>query len=151
MPGELIPIIGIIFAFGIPGAIIITIAILKHRQKMELMRQGINPFTTVPSYPGKSSLLWGMVLVGIGIASVASSIYDPDHDLMRFGFLFLGAGIALIVYWVVSAPERKRAIQLYEQKILAEQESAPVSRSVRAANTVRSTDRDATPPQENEG
>jgi hypothetical protein len=133
MPGELIPIIAILMAFGAPAAVIIILAVLKHRQKMELARQGINPNASGPGYPGKGPLLWGMILSGLGIASIASSLYDTDHDLMRFGFLFLGAGVALLVYWFVSAPERKRAIQLYEEKLMAEQDYVPMRRPARPA------------------
>jgi hypothetical protein len=141
MPGELIPIIAILTVFGAPAAVIITIAILKHRQKMEMVRQGINPNVDTPSYPGKGPLLWGMILTGIGIASIASAFFDTDHDLMRFGFLFLGAGIALLVYWFLTAPERNRAIQIYEERMRAEREYSPERRPARTESTSDS-DRD---------
>ncbi len=116
----MVPIIAILTTFGVPCAIIITIAVLRHRQKMELVRQGINPNTAVPSYPGNKPLLWGLILIGLGVAGIVTSIYDSDHDFMRFGILSLGAGIALLVYWKVSEPDRKRAMRLYEEKFMTE-------------------------------
>lgn len=126
MPGELIPIIAIIVIFGVPGAIIVTLAQLRHNEKMELIRQGIRPEEDVPRYPGRKSLLWGMLLAGLGFAAVISALWRPDTDLIRFGFLFIGAGVALLVYWKVTAPEREREIRLIEERLRANQGNSPV-------------------------
>ncbi len=134
MPGEsVVAIIALIMCFGAPAAVIITIAVLKHRQKMELARHGINPNAVIINYPGKGPLLWGMIFLGLGIAAVASALYDFDHDLMQVGFLFLGVGIALLIYWFLTVPERKRAMQLYEERMLAERDDFIPNRQQGAA------------------
>jgi hypothetical protein len=118
--GHLVPIFGIVFAFGAPTAVIIVIAILRHRQRMELIRQGINPDQGIlPGYPKQKSLLWGLLLLGIGIAAIASVIWSGDHNLMTFGIIFTGAGIASLVYWKLTAPERERARKLFEERYAA--------------------------------
>ena len=118
MLSHLVPIIGLLVVFGVPCAIIITFTVLKHCQNMELVRQGINPTETDQRYPGNKPLLWGMILMGLGGAAIVSALIDTDHDFMPIGMLSLGAGIALLVYWKVSEPDHKRAIQLYDERLL---------------------------------
>jgi hypothetical protein len=117
--GDLIPILAIIFSFAIPGTVIIIIAVLRHRQRIEFIRQGINPDQGIPQYPKQKPLLWGVLLLGLGIAGIASSIWRGDAGLTRFGFLFSGAGIALLVYWRLTAPDRERARRLFEERYAA--------------------------------
>jgi len=116
---HLVPIFAIIFTFGVPATVIIIIAVLRHRQRIEFIRQGINPDQGIPQYPKQKSLLWGVLLLGLGIAGIASSIWSGNHDLMTFGFLFIGAGIALLVYWRLTAPDRERARRLFEERYAA--------------------------------
>ena len=117
--GNLVPIFGIIFGLGVPAAVIIIIAVLRHRQRIEFIRQGINPDQGIPQYPKQKPLLWGVLLLGLGIAGIASSVWRGDADLTRFGFLFIGAGIALLVYWRLTAPDRERARRLFEERYAA--------------------------------
>ncbi len=117
MPFDIIPIIAILVTFGVPGAIIVTLAKLRHNEKMEMIRQGMYPEQELPKYPGRKSLLWGILLLGLGLASVASSAWRHDTDLIHFGLLAIGAGAALLVYWKVTTPEREREIRLIEEKI----------------------------------
>jgi hypothetical protein len=131
----MVPIIAVLVTFGAPAAVIIIMAILKHRQKMEMVRQGINPNADIPAYPGKGPLLWGMILTGLGVALIASALYESKHDHMRFGFLFLGAGIGLLLYWKISVPERNRAIQLYEKRMRMEKEYTSERRPAQTENT----------------
>lgn len=44
---------------------------------------------------------------------------------MRFGLLFLGAGLALLVYWKVTAADRERERLLYEEYFSKEMASSP--------------------------
>ena len=116
--GNLIPLFGIVFSLGAPTAVIIVIAILRHRQRIELIRQGINPDQGI-QYPKQKSLLWGLLLLGLGIAAIAQMIWSGNHDLMTFGFLFTGAGIAFLVYWKLTAPDRERAKKMFEERYAA--------------------------------
>lgn len=117
--GNLVPLFGIVFMFAAPTAVIIVIAILRHRQRMELIRQGINPDQGIPPYPKQKPLLWGLLFLGIGIAAIAQMIWSGNHDLMTFGFLFTGAGIAFLVYWKLTAPDRERARKMFEERYAA--------------------------------
>ena len=52
MINELVPIFGIVFAFGAPALVIIVLAVLRHRQRLEMIRQGLNPDAETLKYPG---------------------------------------------------------------------------------------------------
>lgn len=119
MESEFVKIIAILAVFGFPAAVIIVFAVLRHRQRIELIRQGINPDQGIPQYPKQKPLFWGVLLLGLGIAGIASSVWRGDEDLMRFGFLFIGASIALLVYWRLTAPDRERARRLFEERYAA--------------------------------
>ncbi|MHB9030178.1 MAG: DUF6249 domain-containing protein [Candidatus Latescibacterota bacterium] len=110
-------IITLLIAFGAPAAVIIVIARLRYAQKMELIRRGIVTQDTLPRFPGNKSLFWGIILIGLGIALIASTIVNPSHEYLRFGFMMVGIGASLLVYWKVTGPERKRLIQLYEDRV----------------------------------
>jgi hypothetical protein len=109
---------GIIFAFGAPALVIIVLAVLRHQQRMEMIRQGMNPDTQALQYPGKKSLLWGLLLTAIGLAAVIGGFFQYDRDISGFGFLVAGAGIALLIYWKLTEPDRERARRLYEERYL---------------------------------
>lgn len=113
--GPMIPIVAILSTFGIPAIIIIVLAKLRHDQRMELIRQGINPDGGMPAYPGQKSLFWGLLFAGIGIAFIVGGFSFEDHLRMP-GIFFLSVGIAALVYWKLTAPDRERQRQLYEER-----------------------------------
>lgn len=117
--GELVPILGIIAVFGVPAAVIIVFAILRHRQRMELIRQGINPDTGIPPYPGQRALLFGMLLSLIGLAIIINGILNGDSNFLRSGLPITGAGIAILLYWKLTAPDRERIKRLFEERYAA--------------------------------
>ena len=116
---QLIPIFGIIAVFGAPTAVIIVFAILRHRQRMELVRQGINPDTGIPPYPGQRALLFGMLLSLIGLAIIINGIWNGNSDSLRWGLPITGAGIAILLYWKLTAPDRERIKRLFEERYAA--------------------------------
>lgn len=109
----------VFLTFGVPAAVIVILAILRHKQQMELIRHGFNPAGEFPACPGKKSLFWGILFLGFGLALLVSNFWDFDEDLMLSGFLFMGVGIALLVYWKLTAPDRERAMRLYEERFSA--------------------------------
>lgn len=128
----MVPILGIIFVFGAPAVVIIVLAKLWHERRMEMIRQGINPsmrtaINNAPAYPGEKSLLWGLIMAFLGVAAIISTSINShsDPDFMNLGLLSLGAGLALLVYWKLTAPERERARRLFEDKLKAETASSP--------------------------
>lgn len=47
-----------------------------------------------------SSVKWGMVLVGIGLALLVGNLFPYDiNEGMTFGLMFLFAGIAFLIYY----------------------------------------------------
>ena len=114
--GPMIPIVAILSTFGIPAIIIIVLAKLRHDQRMALIRQGINPDAAIPAYPGKKGLFWGLLLSGLGIAFITVSVVSGHDNMMTPGIILLGAGIAILAYWKLTAPDRERQRKLYEQR-----------------------------------
>ncbi len=55
-----------------------------------------------------SSLKWGMVLIGIGIAAFLSRLW-PRHidDEVTLGLMLIFAGVALLVYYGISLMKEK--------------------------------------------
>ena len=114
--GTLIPVMAIFCTFGIPTLVIIVLARFRHNQNMELIRQGINPDNTMPAYPGNKSLFFGFLFAGIGIAHIiAKLITGGSHDLAG-GIVLLGAGIAFLAFWKLTAPDRDHQRRLYGER-----------------------------------
>ena len=112
---ELIPIMSIILAFGVPAAIIIVVARMRHQQKMELIRRGMNPNILEIVYPRKKALFWGILLTGLGIAGCVGAVVMEAPPLGNTSLLVLAAGIAVLIYWKLTAREREREKMLYEK------------------------------------
>lgn len=114
----MIPVIAILVTFGVPAIVIIVLANLRHQQRLEMIRHGINPDVPAPqslNYPGKKSLLWGLLLTAVGLAAFISSLNGGDHDLNGIGLFLAGAGIALLIYWKLTEPDREHARRRYEE------------------------------------
>lgn len=113
--GGLVPIMAVFFTFGIPTLVIIVLERFRHKQHMELIRQGINPDSTIPAYPGNKSLLGGLVFTGIGLALVVAKLVTGDYHDLAGGIILLGAGIAFFAFWKLTAPDRDRRRRQYEE------------------------------------
>jgi len=110
-----IPVVAIVFTFGIPGIIIFWWLYTKHRERMRLIEKGLTPeevkayfadANTKPRNP-YSSLKWGILLtflgIGIFLANLFEDLYDIDEGVMM-GMIVLCAGLGFLVYYsVVSA------------------------------------------------
>jgi hypothetical protein len=117
MHSDLIPILSIILTFGVPATIIIVIARMRHQQKMELIRRGMNPNILEFVYPGKSSLFWGILLTGLGLTGCVAAIVIEEPFLGNTSLLILAAGIAFLIYWKLTASERDREKALHERYV----------------------------------
>lgn len=124
---DLVPIVAIIFTFTFAAVVIIYGAKLKHERQMEMIHKGINPIVSTPSYTGKKTLLRGLILTALGIGALISTLINSNTILMHFGFLFLGVGVAFLVYWKVTAADRERERLLYEEYFSKEMASSPKS------------------------
>ncbi|MBK9333302.1 MAG: hypothetical protein IPM96_13060 [Ignavibacteria bacterium] len=114
---EFIPVVAIIFTFGIPGIILFWWIYTKHREKMRLIEKGLSPeevkayFTdnTKPKNP-YSSLKFGLILlffgIGIFLANVAESIYDVEEGVMM-GIIVTFIGLGFLIYFLVVSSKTK--------------------------------------------
>lgn len=115
---DLIPILGIIFAVGLPLSIPIVWISLNYRKRRRLMElhhaermAAIERGMEVPPLPlelidgrsnrRRSSLLPGLVWFFIGLAMVAGSLSSGDDLPVVFGLVPLGIGIAYLIYYAV--------------------------------------------------
>lgn len=116
---DLVPLLAVIFAVGLPLSIPIVMISLNYRNRRRLMelhhaeRMGaIERGMEVPPLPielidGKSkkrrsSLLPGLVWFFIGLAMVAGWLVASDDDVpVVFGLVPLGIGIAYLIYYAV--------------------------------------------------
>ena len=110
-----IPVVAIVFTFGIPGIIIFWWLYTKHRERMRLIEKGLPPeevkayfadTNTKPRNP-YSSLKWGILLtflgIGIFLANLFEDLYDIEEGVMM-GMIVLCAGLGFLVYYsIVSA------------------------------------------------
>ncbi|MDQ3020460.1 MAG: DUF6249 domain-containing protein [Bacteroidota bacterium] len=115
---SLIPLVAIIFTFGIPGIIIFWWLYTKHRERMRLIEKGITPeevkayFADANAKPRNpySSLKWGILLsflgVGIFLANLFEGMYEIEEGVMM-GIIVLSAGLGFLVYFAVVSAKIK--------------------------------------------
>ena len=93
----------------------------RHQERMELIKRGINPASTKVPTTGTASLLWGLLIVAAGLGMVITFIAGYGDDAtFGFGLVGLLGGIALLVYYKLTKPQRERAMRLQEQLIAAQ-------------------------------
>ncbi|MBE2255507.1 MAG: hypothetical protein IAE65_04845 [Ignavibacteria bacterium] len=124
----LIPIMGILATFGIPGVIIIWYIYTKHREKMRLIESGLSP-EEVKAYFSESekkpknpytTLKWGILFlffgIGIILANVVHTVYDLDEGF-AFGVVLICGGLGLLVYYSIVQKKLKDQEKISESKV----------------------------------
>ena len=107
--------------FAMVVLIVYFVGSRRHQERMELIKQGINPATTKVSTPGTGSLLWGLLLTAAGLGMVITFITGHgDDETFGFGLVFMLGGIGLIVYYILTKPQREKAMHLQEQLIASQ-------------------------------
>jgi hypothetical protein len=118
MLSDLVPVLGVIFAVGLPLSIPIVYIALNYRKRKRLMElshaermAAIERGMEVPPLPlelidgqsrrRRSSLLPGLVWFFIGLAMVAGSMSIGDELPVVFGLVPLGIGLAYLIYYAV--------------------------------------------------
>jgi hypothetical protein len=108
----IIPVVAIIFTFGIPGVIIFWAIQSKHRERMKLIDKGLTPeevrayFADAEKKPKNpySTLKWGILFlflgVGFFIANILEYTMEIGEDFMPALLMFFG-GAAFIVYYLI--------------------------------------------------
>lgn len=125
---SLIPMVAIVFTFGIPGVILFWWLYTKHRERMRLIEKGLTPdevkayfadANTKPRNP-YSSLKWGILLTflgtGIFAANLLEGMYDIEEGVM-FGIIVLCSGLGFLVYYAVVSSKIKSQSATDSQKI----------------------------------
>ena len=115
---SLIPMVAIVFTFGIPGIIIFWWLYTKHRERMRLIEKGLTPeevkayFADANVKPKNpySSLKWGILLtflgIGIFVANLLEGMYDVEEGVMM-GIVVLCAGLGFLVYYGIVSSKIK--------------------------------------------
>jgi len=98
----LIPIVAIIFGIGLGLLSIWT----EYKKDMALIEMGLYQ-PKAPSPPGQAVLFWGLVLTGIGIALIISSIWVVGGWLLLGGLVLGLLGGAFLVFFTIT--QRKKA------------------------------------------
>ena len=138
------------FAFVAIILPIILIARYRHSERMELIRQGIHPVSPVPAVPGRKSLLWGLLFLFLGVGLIVLGlILHKYYDFFTAGIICLSIGVALLIYWKVTTPDRQRLTKIYEEKLLSESASA-VNKTPESVRESPVTDETDTSPEETE-
>ena len=106
------------------GIIIIVIYITskRHKERMELIRKGINPNAfeqQMPqTNPGNKTLFIGLVGTSIGFACFISSIFGQrgiNHEVFTIALLFMFGGGAMLLYWKITEKDRENARRMQEE------------------------------------
>jgi hypothetical protein len=146
MQVELIPIVGIVFAIGLPMTAVIVWIVLNYRKRRRLMElhhaermAAIERGMDLPALPielidgrsqrrRRSSLLPGLVWFFIGLAVVIGAVSSGDDEMPVFlGLIPLGIGLAYLIYYFVEG--RKLEARLLEKDL----EERPNGRSLPTA------------------
>ncbi len=120
-----IPIIAIIFTFGIPGAIIFYWIYLKHKERTKLMDMGLSPqeareyFRDLDKKPKNplGSLKWGILFSMVGIGLFIGIVLDEAgfQDSLTGVMVLLFGGLGFIIYYFVANSKLKKDQQITAQ------------------------------------
>lgn len=121
-----IPIIAIIFTFGIPGALIFWYLYIKHKERTKLMDMGLSPqeardyFREQEKRPKNplNTLKWGILLTMIGIGLFLGILLDEAgyKDSLSGVMVLLFGGLGFIIYYFVASSKLKKDNQIQQQQ-----------------------------------
>ena len=112
---ELVEILVPLGFFTMVTLIVIFTARYRHRERLEMIKSGMNPAAAVAPVPGRGALVWGLLLtfggvghgLGVLLLSLSSGALVPV-------FVLVPVGLALLLYYRLTAPQRRRAEELWE-------------------------------------
>ena len=118
----LIPVIAIIFTFGIPGIIIFWYLYSRHRERMRLIEKGLPPEEVKRYFAGVekvnrgnySALKWGIIFTALGLGIFLGNFLEQALDLdegVTFGIVIVLLGLGFLVYYFISNSGIKSASQ----------------------------------------
>ena len=99
-------VVGIIFFSIVAIAKIIADSMFRNRlTEKGLADEGVRKmYGTTAKMQSMSSLKWGMVMVGLGVALLIGQLF-PRYidDQITFGLMFLFAGLGFLIYYPIAA------------------------------------------------
>jgi hypothetical protein len=121
MSEEIIPVVAIVFTFGIPGVVLVVWFTLNYHKRRKLMElhhaermAAIERGMDIPPLPielidgrstpkrRRSALLPGLIWAFIGLAFVVGALTRGGDDIPVFaGLIPLGIGLAYLIYYFV--------------------------------------------------
>ncbi|MCE5271841.1 hypothetical protein LLH00_11230 [bacterium] len=118
MNEEMIGFLAVLLVFTMPAFIVWVVVSRRHSERIELIKQGINPDsnTLKISLPGDKALGWGLVFLAVGLAGVVSIfLHYGDEDLFFAAIASTAIGVALLIYYRLTAAQRVRAREIQER------------------------------------
>lgn len=113
-----VPIIAIIFTFGIPGALIFWYLYIKHKERTKLMDMGLSPqeardyFREQEKRPKNplNTLKWGILLSMVGIGLFFGILLDEAgfKDELTGVMVLLFGGLGFIIYYFIASSKLKK-------------------------------------------
>ncbi len=107
--GELIGWTAVILIFGgIPGLLVVAYyhaRMAKHKERLALIEKGMDPGINMKEEPPYyNALMWGMLVVGIGLGALVGyifSVYTPmDRAIMMPTLAAIFGGLGLIGFFI---------------------------------------------------
>jgi uncharacterized membrane protein YjfL (UPF0719 family) len=107
MYGEIIvPVVVFAVVFGI------VYISLRHKERMTLIKNGVNASSLETKGNILGSLKWGMIFIGIGIGIIVGKIlassFNIEEEAAFFSMICLFGGAALMVYYILASRFEKR-------------------------------------------
>lgn len=113
-----IPIVAIIFIFGIPGLLIFYWIYIKHKERTKLMDMGLSPqeardyFREMEKKPKNpiNTLKWGILFTMIGIGIFIGIILEEAgfKDELTGVMVLVFGGLGFIIYYVIASVKLKK-------------------------------------------
>ena len=113
-----IPIIAIIFTFGIPGVIIFYWIYLKHKERTKLMDMGLSPqeardyFREMEKKPKNpmGTLKWGILFSMVGIGIFIGILLEEAgfKDELTGVMVLLFGGLGFIIYYFIASSKLRK-------------------------------------------
>ncbi len=102
------------------AGIIAFIATQRHKERMTLIEKGLyhpDKTTKPPFSLNSTALLFGLMSAAVGVALLLGGLLgDESHaEFMTAGLICAFSGASLLVYWKVTARERKDIIDRYTE------------------------------------
>jgi hypothetical protein len=113
-----IPLVAIVFTFGIPGILIFYWIYIKHKERTKLMDMGLSPqeardyFREQEKKPKNplSTLKWGILFAMVGIGLFFGIMLDEAgfKDELTGVMVLLFGGLGFIIYYVIAVKKMKK-------------------------------------------